>query len=100
VLFRRLKHIEWHYPDLILVDGGMGQINAALHALISYKLSIPVVGLAKRMETIIAPGPNGIYKSIRLPASSNARQVLQRIRDEAHRFANAYHRKLRDKNMI
>ncbi|MBI4136444.1 UvrB/UvrC motif-containing protein, partial [Candidatus Roizmanbacteria bacterium] len=100
MLIRRLRHEDWQYPDLILVDGGKGQINAALHALKSMAVSVPVIGLAKRLEEILIPLEQDTFKSIRLPASSKALHLLQRVRNEAHRFANTYHRKLRTKGMI
>lgn len=101
VLTRRLKHTEWEYPDLLVVDGGKGQITSALKALASHKLQIPLIGLAKREETIIIP--KGIsedhFREISLSKNSPALQLLMRIRDEAHRFAITYHRKLRSKKM-
>lgn len=93
MLIRRLKHTEWEYPDLIVVDGGKGQISAALRVLNNLSLTIPLVGLAKREETIITSD----FKEISLPKDSKALHLVQRIRDEAHRFAITYHRKLRSK---
>lgn len=93
VLTRRLQHSEWKTPSLIIVDGGKGQISAALKAFKKYNATIPLVGLAKREETIITPD----FKEIRLPIHSIALHLIQRIRDEAHRFAITYHRKLRQK---
>jgi excinuclease ABC subunit C len=101
VLTRRLKHTEWKYPDLLVVDGGKGQITSALKALASHNLQIPLIGLAKREETIIIP--KGIsedhFEEVSLSKNSPALQLLMRIRDEAHRFAITYHRKLRSKKM-
>jgi excinuclease ABC subunit C len=80
-------------PDLVMVDGGKGQLMAALRAL--WKLDIrelPVIGLAKRMEEIHLSGQT---QPIRLPRNSAALHLIQRLRDEAHRFAHAYHQKLR-----
>lgn len=91
VLERRLKHPEWELPNLIIVDGGKGQISQAQEALKHNKLEIPVVGLAKRNETVIT----ALFEEINLPRNSHALHLLQRIRDEAHRFALAYHKKLR-----
>lgn len=93
VLQRRLKHSEWELPDLIIVDGGKGQVSGALSILNARKISIPVIGLAKREENIITSE----FKMIKLPKDSRALQFIQRIRDEAHRFALSYHRKLRAK---
>lgn len=96
VVQRRMKHGEWPYPDLLVVDGGKGQITAARKVLFEYLLHIPVVGLAKREEVIITQD----FKEIRLPKDSKALQLIMRIRDEAHRFAVIYHRKLRSKHLI
>jgi len=80
-------------PDLILVDGGKGQLNATLNALKSIGIEdIPVIGLAKEFENVFVPEvPNPII----LPRNLEALHLLQRIRDEAHRFAVTYHKKLR-----
>ncbi|MBU1701530.1 MAG: excinuclease ABC subunit UvrC [Candidatus Eisenbacteria bacterium] len=80
-------------PDLILVDGGRGQVSIARKTLRSKGFEeIPVIGLAKRHEEIV--GPRGL-EIRRLPRSSAALKLLQRVRDEAHRFAISYHRRLR-----
>jgi len=86
-------------PDLIVVDGGKGQLNAALEVLEEYGLrgEVPVVGLAKKREEIFVPGRS---KPLVLPRDSQALYLLQRIRDEAHRFAIGYHRKLRTKRSL
>lgn len=104
VLTRRLKHTEWKYPDLLIVDGGKGQITSALQAFRRAGVSIPLIGLAKREETIIIPkslasssADNAHFTEISLPKSSPGLQLLMRIRNEAHRFAITYHRKLRSK---
>ncbi|MFB0545987.1 MAG: excinuclease ABC subunit UvrC [Anaerolineae bacterium] len=82
-------------PDLIIVDGGKGQLNAALEVLEEYGLEeIPIAGLAKEREEIFAPGRE---EPITLPSGSQGLFLIQRIRDEAHRFAVEYHRKLRGK---
>ncbi len=96
VLIRRLKHNEWQTPDLIIVDGGKGQISSAKKVLESLGSDIPLVGLAKREETIITSD----FKEIKIPKSAKALQLVMRIRDEAHRFAITYHRKLRSKAML
>ena len=84
-------------PNLIVVDGGRPQLAAALEALEGAdRGDLPVVGLAKRMEEVYVPGsPDPLV----LPRSSEALYLLQRVRDEAHRFAIAYHRKLRGRSM-
>ena len=83
-------------PDLIVVDGGKGQLNAAVRVLDEVGLKIPVIGLAKRFEHIFVPGRSDPKI---LPEDSNALFLLQRLRDEAHRFAIRYHHMLRDKKM-
>lgn len=96
VLTRRLKHTEWEKPSLIVVDGGKGQISSAKKILDERKSDIPLIGLAKREETIITPE----FVEIILPHRSKALQLVMRIRDEAHRFAITYHRKLRSRMFI
>lgn len=139
VLKRRLHHEEWHKPSLIIIDGGKGQVSAAMTALAESGMIIPLVGLAKREETIIVPilGTNGVtsgsttsrvktyqdllnlrfagteeekgktiiveednFIEISLPKNSPSLQLIQRLRNEAHRFAITYHRHLRSKNAI
>jgi excinuclease ABC subunit C len=82
-------------PDLVLIDGGKGQLAAGKHALIGLGLgNLAVASLAKKEEILFAPHlPDGLA----LPEQSLARRLVQRIRDEAHRFAITYHRKLRGK---
>ncbi len=91
VLQRRFKHDEWPKPDVILVDGGRGQVNTAFEELRQANWDIPIFGLAKRMEWLYPP-KEGIIK---LSRSSLSLRLLQKIRNEAHRFAVTYHRKLR-----
>src|SRR5690606_30717996 len=80
-------------PDLILIDGGKGQLNAALEVLRALNLDhIPTVALAERFEELYLPG---CPEPRRLPGHSPALLLLRRVRDEAHRFALAYHRRLR-----
>ncbi|NLW43765.1 MAG: excinuclease ABC subunit UvrC [Syntrophomonadaceae bacterium] len=77
-------------PDLILIDGGLGQVNAAYQVLRELEADIPVIGLAKRHEEVFRPGdPQGL----RWPRNSEILKLLQRIRDEAHRFAIQHNRK-------
>jgi excinuclease ABC subunit C len=84
-------------PNLIVVDGGRPQLGAALEALEQAgRTDLAVIGLAKRMEEVYVPGsPDPVV----LPRASEALYLLQRVRDEAHRFAIAYHRKLRGRSM-
>lgn len=84
-------------PDLILIDGGRGQLNAAREVLFEYNVTIPAVGLAKQQELIFTPDSTD---PIALPRDSHALRLLQRVRDEAHRFANAYHQHLRARRVV
>ncbi|MGH7203088.1 MAG: GIY-YIG nuclease family protein, partial [Candidatus Levyibacteriota bacterium] len=140
VLKRRLRHDEWNTPSLIIVDGGKGQVSSAMVALAESGMNIPLVGLAKREETIVVPrigtrdsglGTRSLnepqintyqelleyrfggikeeklqaiivnednFTEVSLPKNSSSLHLVQRLRDEAHRFAITYHRKLRSKN--
>ena len=91
---RRLRHKEWPMPDLIIIDGGRGQVNGVSLEIRNSKLEIRIYGLAKRLEWLYPPGTGEIVK---LSRKSPALQLLQRLRDESHRFAITYHRKLRNK---
>ncbi|MDP2625003.1 MAG: GNAT family N-acetyltransferase [Candidatus Peregrinibacteria bacterium] len=84
-------------PDLLVIDGGKGQLGVVVKALKNANLKIPVVSLAKREEEIFIPGKS---HSLILPESSDELQLLQRLRDEAHRFALKYQRNLRGKRML
>jgi excinuclease ABC subunit C len=95
-VINRRFHNMWDKPELIIVDGGKGQISAAAKTLKNLSLDIPLIGLAKREETIITSD----FKEIKLPKNSKQLLLVMRIRDEAHRFAIGYHRKLRSKNLI
>ncbi len=95
VLKRRYQRLPLEdKADLILVDGGKGQVNAARRVLDELGLTIPVLGLAKREEEIYFPHNS---TPLKLPASSATLGLLQRIRDEAHRFALKHHRQRRSK---
>lgn len=90
--------VKWSaLPDLMLIDGGRGQLNAAREVLFEYNVTIPAVGLAKREELIFTADS---ADPVALPRDSHALRLLQRIRDEAHRFANAYHQKLRERRIV
>lgn len=109
VVFRRFsgKHLDWPKPDLLLIDGGKGQLGAAIQALQERGANIPAIGLAKRLEEIIVHKTHsGVilrkeqghilaqsddFYSILLPKESHIVKLLQRIRDESHRFAVSYH---------
>ncbi len=93
VICRRYEKIpEESLPDLIVIDGGIGQLNSALEIIRGAGHKVPVVGLAKQFELIFV---EGTPVPIELPHDSQALKLMQRIRDEAHRFAITYHRKLR-----
>jgi excinuclease ABC subunit C len=86
-------------PNLVIIDGGKGQLNAALEVLDEFELrdAVPIVGLAKREEEIFMPGK---AESIMLPRNSQALFLVQRVRDETHRFGVTYHRQLRGKSAV
>jgi excinuclease ABC subunit C len=93
VLRRRLSHREWPLPDLLLIDGGRGHLNAGLLAAKAAGVpEVPLASLAKEEEVVFRPG---FPEPIRLPEGSRGRHLLQQVRDESHRFALAYHRQLR-----
>lgn len=94
--YSRLQREGKAYPDLIMVDGGKGQLSAAQEELKKLNLSLPLISLAKQLEEVFVPGKRA---SIVLPRNSLALQLLQRLRDEAHRFAITFHRSLRAKKM-
>jgi len=118
VLTRRLKRLgekNWEKPDLIIIDGGKGQLSSVMQIVSELSLSchcekrsdaaiqkadtlgIDFVALAKKQEEVFLPNQSN---SILLPRNSSALFLFQRIRDEAHRFAITYHRKLRSKEII
>lgn len=94
VLSRRFSghHKDWPLPGLVLVDGGKGQLSAAQKIVQAYQLSVPIAAIAKNYEEIFVPHQS---QSIRLPYDSAALFLVQRMRDEAHRFTVSYHRALR-----
>lgn len=94
---RALKESEAPLPDLFLIDGGKGQLAAAEKALAEVSLKVPLASLAKREEELFVPGRPD---PIRLEASSPARRLVERVRNEAHRFAVTYHRLLRGKKVL
>lgn len=116
VLLRRFRHTEWQYPDLIIIDGGKGQVSASLEILNQLNINIPLIGLAKRDEIIVLPLLHPLlqqhkaknikiknddsFAEIILPKDTKALLLIRRIRDEAHRFAVSYHKKLRAKALV
>jgi len=102
IVFRRYHRVleeGKELPDLIVIDGGKGQLHAALNSLEKLNLvgQVPIIGLAKRMEEIYYPGDSDPYL---LAKNAVALKTLMHIRDEAHRFGITFHRKLREKGQI
>ena len=98
LLTRRLKMVDRDpEPDLIVIDGGKGQLGMACGVLDKLNLThIPIIGLAKEFEEIYTPNSK---RPIIIPKNNKALHLLQQVRDESHRFAITYHRKLRSKNI-
>lgn len=110
------KHLDWQKPDLLLIDGGKGQLGAALAGLEERGVYIPAIGLAKRLEEIVIhKAKSGVtldpdaypeahitesddFYIVLLPSDSHIVKLLQRIRDESHRFAVSYHTTLKRKS--
>lgn len=94
VLVRRFRHREWKFPDLVVIDGGLGQFNVAQKVLKFYNLNVPVISIAKGADR----------KGEKLFVSNNAsaldKKYIVALRDESHRFAISYHRKLKRKNLF
>ena len=104
LLTRRLKHKEWDFPDLIILDGGMTQVNAILPLVKPYK--IPVIGRDKSGDhtrnasvKLVIPSPSGLVMH-ELPHDSHISRLIARIDEEAHRFAITYHSLLKRKGML
>ena len=98
VVLRRYSKQEWPLPDLVIIDGGKGQLSSALTIIRQLGHdSLPVVSLAKQFEEIYREGESD---PVVLPRDGEALKLVQRIRDEAHRFAITYHRKLRGKRNL
>ncbi|MBY0449576.1 MAG: excinuclease ABC subunit UvrC [Cyanobacteria bacterium] len=95
VIARRIQHPDWGMPDLMIIDGGKGQLSAAKKSLEQAGIwDQPIVSLAKQFEEVFLPGES---RPVLLSRSSNALFLMQQIRDEAHRFAITYHRQRRGK---
>jgi len=95
--YRRLHDEGKPFPDLVIIDGGAGQVTAALKAFLSQGLEPPaLIGLAKKKETIIFSDG---HDPLNLPHHDPALRVLQHIRDEAHHFANSFNAELRSKRL-
>ena len=95
--YKRLSEEEQPLPDLVVVDGGKGQLHAACDALRDLQLEIPVIGIAKRLEEIFFPNdPIPLY----LDKNSESLRLIQQMRDEAHRFGITHHRNRRSKHQV
>ncbi|MDA1169268.1 MAG: excinuclease ABC subunit C, partial [bacterium] len=109
-LTRRLARTDWPTPNLIIIDGGKGQLSSAMKALRKSGRNIPIISIAKQEEVIythvhptsplpaVLAGPTPL--EVRLPYDSPALYLIQRMRDEAHRFTITFHRSLRSKDQI
>lgn len=106
MLERRFAHVnaeekkdreQWPVPDLVIIDGGKGQLSVAVDVLLRRGAPIPVISLAKREEEIFMPGRE---QPIVLPRASKALFLIQRMRDEAHRFAITFYRKRHEKGTV
>ncbi len=95
--YYRLINEDSEFPNLIIIDGGIGQLNAALNELNKMNLKIPIISIAKQFEEIYIPGN---LQSLRLSKKDKALNFIQEIRDEAHRFAIKYNVLLRKKKLI
>ncbi len=97
IVFRRIRDLKQGKmkPDLLLIDGGKAQLNAALKAIKVVKLDVPIFAIAKRNDELY--NPRG--KVVSVPTTSRSFILLKRLRDEAHRFAVGYHRKVRGKSI-
>lgn len=97
--YSRVINEEAELPDLIIVDGGKGQLSGAAQVLRDLKIfdKVSIIGLAKRIDEVFVPGEKD---SILLPKTSSGLKLIQQARDEAHRFAITFHRKLRDKRTL
>lgn len=96
VLHRRFAHNEWPLPNLLVIDGGKAQLAVAMQVLQERGIALPIIGLSKRFEEVVG-FKKGYYLNLRLSLTSPELHLLQRLRNEAHRFALAYHRLLRKK---
>ena len=95
--FKRIKQGQIDAPDLIIIDGGKGQLSSVIKIMEEFELKLNIVSLAKREEEVFLPKQS---KPVILATNSSALHLFQRIRDEAHRFAITFHRQLRSKTML
>ena len=95
--FKRIKQGQIEAPDLIIIDGGKGQLSSVIKIMEEFELKLNIISLAKREEEVFLPHKS---EPVIFALNSPALQLFQRIRDEAHRFAITFHRQLRSKNML
>lgn len=97
--YKRLLEENGSLPDLIVIDGGKGQLSSAFEVLkgLGIEKKVSIIGLAKRLEEVFLPNTS---EPIQLPRTSSSLKILQQVRDEAHRFAITFHRKLREKRTL
>ncbi|MCX4275244.1 MAG: excinuclease ABC subunit UvrC [Candidatus Gastranaerophilales bacterium] len=95
--FKRIQNGDDTAPDLIIIDGGKGQLSSVYEIMQEFGLKIDLVSLAKREEEVFKPNQS---EPVIFPVKSPALHLFQRVRDEAHRFAVTYHKKLRSKSML
>jgi excinuclease ABC subunit C len=105
VLERRFSHEDWPQPDLIIIDGGKGQLNITLKILKKFNLDILAIAVSKGEGLRSAQAPDKVFfpgeaKPLQLPLASPALHVIKRVRDEAHRFAIKYHKELRKRKIF
>ena len=105
VIYRRLerellggKKKSWGLPDLIIVDGGKGQVSSALEVVKDLRLRVPVSGISKKQETLVFK-KEGEFIEINYPKDSYGMRLIIKLRDESHRFAQSYHHFLRKKTL-
>lgn len=100
MMARRLRHAEdWPFPEIFIIDGGKPQLVAIRKVFSELNVTTPVIGLAKQEEEIVV-FDKGDFGKIRLTRNSPALKLIQRLRDESHRFAHSYHEKLRMKSLL
>lgn len=93
---RRFNRTDWPIPSLVVIDGGKGQVSCVDKIFKTANIDIPLIGLAKKEEIIITSS----LEEIKLPNDSKALHLIMKIRDEAHRFAITYHKKLRSESIF
>jgi excinuclease ABC subunit C len=96
---RSLKEDSWELPNLVVVDGGSGQLNAGIGVMEEVGVEVPMIGIAKKEENLIYKD-RGQFHEVKLPLTHEGLKLIQRLRDEAHRFSRKYHYQLRVKKLL